>query len=214
MIDTIILDLDGTLLQGKLRHYQCYSDILQKRGFVPLPIEEYWQKKRTGLTSIEILKLNNADVIYDHFIKSWLKSIEMKKYLLLDYLHEKVLDVLSGWKQNEKSLIIATRRNNAKNLDWQLKKLGVLKFVDQVIIAQGMQKDICKSVTVKNEIKNLNPGRTIWIGDTEEDIQGARALGIQSCALSGGLRDKKFLLKFKPNYLKSDLYSVSAQLSF
>ena len=86
MIETIIMDLDGPLLNGKLRHYRCHSDILWENGFTAMPIDEYWEMKRQRIDRHEQLAVSAADRIYDDYLRAWMERIEEKKYLELDSL--------------------------------------------------------------------------------------------------------------------------------
>ncbi len=64
MIRTVILDLDGPVLDGKLRHYDCYRRILGNYHFTPLGIDEYWELKRIGADRKQQLAPVGAESIY------------------------------------------------------------------------------------------------------------------------------------------------------
>jgi len=50
--------------------------------------------------------------------------------------------------------------------------------------------------------------RLLWVGDTEEDIQAAHALGIKVCAVGCGLRTLEYLSSYAPDYLVPDLSAI------
>ena len=121
MIRTILLDLDGTLLEGKLRHYQCYSDILNTHGYKPMPINVYWEMKRFRRSRKEQLAVSGAESIYDIFLDEWLKQIEEPEYLVLDRVQDGVLIKLQEWLDDNMKIILVTMRNSRIHLLNQLK---------------------------------------------------------------------------------------------
>lgn len=209
-MQTIILDLDGTLLDCKLRHYRCYQDILTRYQVTPLPIENYWQTKRQGISQNQLLQLSQAQQFIVEFSKEWSMLIEREDYLLLDTLYEQVLQVLQTWQENGFKLFLVTFRQQVMNLQQQLKQLQLIDLLEEVIaVPIGMKKS--EVIAKKNIAKNSQ--EIIWIGDTEADVQAARELNIKVCALSCGLRDKNFLKKLRPDYLEANLYLFAQNYS-
>ena len=207
MIETIILDLDGPLLDGKHRHYQCYRDILLEKGFKPVSLSIYWKMKRNCVGRHKLLDASGAVAIYDYFLKTWVERIEQKKYLVLDRLQNQTVKILKEWKRARARLLLVTMRNNPSTLDWQLKRLGILPLMDKLISVGSLQIGASKSQEVRRQLKQIDPEKTLWIGDTEVDIRAARELGVKICAVSCGLRSSDFLSKLRPDYLEPDLKS-------
>ena len=108
MVSTIVLDLDGPILDGRLRHYACYSEILKEQGYVPIDIDSYWDSKRSRMDRRALLKKSEAVEYYDEFRREWMQRIELPAMLALDQLQPEVLSILSEWKGSEKELVIAT----------------------------------------------------------------------------------------------------------
>jgi phosphoglycolate phosphatase-like HAD superfamily hydrolase len=48
---------------------------------------------------------------------------------------------------------------------------------------------------------DAQPGSTIMVGDSELDIQSARAAGVDTCAVTYGFRPAWFLRSFHPDFL-------------
>jgi phosphoglycolate phosphatase-like HAD superfamily hydrolase len=208
-INTIVLDLDGPLLEGMYRHYQCYSDILTEQGFVPISMPRYWEMKRNRIDRRQLLSLSKASNIYDLFLFEWLRRIETKKYLALDQLQTGVIDILQDWGENRKRLLLATMRNNSVNLHWQLRELGIAQFFNEIVVVGSGEAGANKSVKIKLLLNNVSLDETIWIGDTEVDIHAARELGVKICALTCGLRASEYLASLAPDLLELDLSSFA-----
>lgn len=203
----VILDLDGPILDGQLRHYQCYSDILREHGFDPMPMEQYWEMKRSRCDLREQLKTSGADGIHDQFLRLWLERIESKEYLRMDRLQPGAVKKLRSWKEQGIRLVFATMRNNSRNLQWQLRTLGISDLFDQVVVVGNGHDGSRKAEAVRRQVEP-NPSNTIWIGDTEVDIDAARQIGAKIIAVTCGLRSEAYLMSLKPDYLVPDLQSV------
>ena len=48
---------------------------------------------------------------------------------------------------------------------------------------------------------DVQPGATIMVGDSELDIQSAKAAGVDTCAVTYGFRPAWFLKSFRPDFL-------------
>jgi phosphoglycolate phosphatase len=207
----IILDLDGPVLDGKRRHYQCYKDILLEQGHAPIAIETYWEMKRNRIDRYEMLGLSDAESFYDDFLTTWMDRIEEKKYLSLDRLQIGAIRKLQNWKAAGVTLILATLRNNEDNLNWQLSALKLLPLLDKIIAVGTGTKEINmdKAKAVVRYIEQINRDNVLWVGDTEVDILAARALDVKVCAVGCGLRTLEYLATLKPDFLVPGLCSIT-----
>lgn len=207
MISLVILDLDGPILDGKLRHYSCYSDILQEHGFDPMTIERYWELKRNRCDLHEQLMVSGAEGIHDQFLQLWLERIENRKYLKMDRQQPGALRRIRIWNSQGFRLVLATMRNNPENLHWQLRSFGILDLFDQILVVGGGHDGYKKAEAVQKQIE-FNPSSTVWIGDTEADVFAARQIGVRIIAVTCGLRVKSYLTSLEPDCLMPDLQSV------
>jgi phosphoglycolate phosphatase len=208
-INSIFLDLDGPLLDGKLRHYECYKNILLENNCIPISLNDYWSLKRNRVNRKILLEKSNAIDIYDVFLSKWIERIETKDYLSLDRLQPKVVDMLSFWKSKGVNIFLITHRNNTENLHWQLNKSGLVGFFNQILDVPTLGEEAkSKSEHIRNCFPDLSPGECLWIGDTEADILSAQELKIRVYALSCGLRTREYLLSLHPDFIAEYLYEV------
>lgn len=188
-LDCIFIDLDGTLLEGKDKHYKCYEDIINEDGGTPLDIETYWEMKRNKITRDIYLEKSYYENTYSHFLEKWIENIEDKKYLIFDSLKSNVIGILLEWKKYTNKMILITMRNNKENLYWQLENLKIKDLFDDIVI--------CKCIENANKydfIKEHKFNRAIVIGDTEQDIKLANDCKIKCIAITSGLRDARYLI--------------------
>ena len=214
----LFFDLDGTLLDTSERHYRVYKDILSlyKVSNI-LRKEEFWNRKRNGVKTVELLRRKTSEKLVQKFTEEWFKRIENKKYLSHDNLLQENVDILSTLS-NKDNLVLITLRNNKDNLFWQLKSLKLDKYFKEILIASSSSLN-SKIFLIKHYLKKChgnNIDNNIIIGDTEVDIVSGKTTGILTVAVSCGIRSKEFLARLEPDFLLdkfSDLPEVLENLN-
>jgi phosphoglycolate phosphatase-like HAD superfamily hydrolase len=207
-VSTVILDLDGPLLDGRDRHYTCYRTILESAGHVPLAADRYWAMKRDRTDRRAQLAASGAESLYDQFLRAWLDLIEAPEFLAMDRVQPGALDVLSRWKGRGIRLVLATLRRHPDRLRDQLASTGLARLLDVVIASRHEAGGAGKAREVREAAPWLDPGRALWIGDTEVDVEAARALGCPVWLLTCGLRTGPYLASLDPEFLGPDLTQV------
>lgn len=209
----IILDLDGPLLDGRLRHYACHRAILVDRGLRPLPLERYWHMKRNRAPLSDQLAEAGAESIEEAYRRAWLERIEHPDLLRLDRVQPGALARLDAWRARGRTLILATQRRDPDALHRQLERVGLSDRLDRVIVCPaGPGGEHHKARAVRAAEPKLHPESSVWIGDTEVDILAARELGCRVWAVTCGLRSRAFLEKFSPDHMVDDLRAVELEL--
>jgi len=207
----IVLDLDGPILDGKLRHYFCYRQIIAGFGCEPIDIERYWKLKRAAVNRNEILKLSQAEGKYQEFLEQWEIAIETDELLDLDKVQTNAREKLIAWKDENISLFLATMRKNETALINQLEKLKLRELFDEIIVCQHDKGSKGKALRVKNKLSERGSNVLLWVGDTEADVKAARILGCRVWALSSGLRNADFLKSLSPDFLSAFLYEINLE---
>lgn len=206
MINTIIIDLDGPILDGILKHYNCYSDILRSLGYQPIDIKLYWMLKRQRVSRNVLLTMTSAQESYKDFLSMWINLIENKTYLQYDKLQNNVIQALNILQENGSTIVLCTMRSNRQNLLDQLDSFNITKYFNDII---SVDFNSNKSEAVRHLVKDND---TIWIGDTEKDINSGKTLNIKTCALTCGLRTQEYLSMLNPDYLYNNLYTSVTEL--
>lgn len=186
--ECIFIDLDGPILNGKNRHYQCYKDIINKYGGKPLNIEKYWNLKRNMVERNIIIKKSDFQGTYDEFMNMWMETIETKKYLKYDTLKPKAVETLENFRKYSNKIYLVTMRNNSNNSMLQLEELGLSRLFDSIILCSSKREN-----PKYNALKKIQFHSAIVIGDTEEDTKMAKRLGIKCIGITNGLRERKLL---------------------
>jgi phosphoglycolate phosphatase len=212
MIQTVVLDLDGPILDGRLRHYACYRRILEEYCYAPVSLESYWRMKRERADRRELLAASGAEAIYEDFLRAWLEQIEQPEILALDRLHPGVIEKLQEWRdQQGLRLVLATMRRRPERLNEQLADLGLDALFDYVVVCGHRSGGVGKAQQVKYVVANLRSEHCLWVGDTELDIEAARALGCPVWVVTGGMRTESYLALLSPDFSSPDLKSIDLE---
>lgn len=213
MIKTLILDLDGPILDGRYRHYACYQQILVTRDYKPVSFETYWRMKRNRVDHIRQLEASGAVSIAESFLSAWLELIEQPDLLMLDRLQNGVTEKLKRWREQGIRLILATMRRYPERLRNQLVHFGLDTYFDHVVVC-GHLDGVGKAQELKRRFPNMPVKGCLWVGDTEADIEAARAFGCLVWAVTCGLRAKSYLSSLSPDFLSPDLVGIDLKCCY
>jgi phosphoglycolate phosphatase-like HAD superfamily hydrolase len=202
---SIYIDLDGPILDVSEKHYRVYRKIVIILGGRPLKKQLYWQlkKNRSHTTILHLSKIVDPK---NRFEKIWLELIERKSYLKYDRVFPLTKKVLKSVKKHC-NLILVTLREHPRNLSWQLKTLGLKFYFDEVLTAKENRGEWLTKYRLIKQSSFLNPDSWL-IGDTEVDILTGRKIGLRTIALLSGVRNKKILLNYKPDYILNSLREI------
>ncbi|MBQ6215307.1 MAG: HAD family hydrolase [Oscillospiraceae bacterium] len=194
--DYVFCDLDGTLLEDKQRHYECYKAIVNKYGGNCIPPDEYWNDKRDKVKRTVLLEKSGFQGTYDDYLSEWLALIETPEFLKYETLKPDTLSFLEWLGDNSEHIVLTTQRRNRENLLSQLEKLGISGYFEEV--ASGDNKpDILDGKYNKD---------SLVIGDTEADEETAERLGCTFIAVTSGLRNEKYLAADRKITALKELY--------
>jgi phosphoglycolate phosphatase-like HAD superfamily hydrolase len=174
--NTIILDLDETLVSTHVRQYSCIHNYISNAGKQFIDFNDYFElRRRHGLTNTKLLEYLAIDLDWDHFRSYYLDNIESQEYLLFDKLivekHLLVKAVEKGYK-----LVLVSLRSNHENSKKQLQNIGIADFFDSIYFEHHNTQSNPKL----SRIKELSAGHTIisFCGDSAADYEVAELLNI------------------------------------
>ena len=198
IVKHVIIDLDGPILDGKMRHYFCYKQILQECGFRFLGLDKYWNHKRAAIDRMGLLSLTGATEIYNEFLEKWLLMIESREALSFDRLQDGAFERMVSWKAMGFHLTLVTMRRDFVNLKKQLSSFGILGLFDDVLKSNYADGGIGKAKILMDNYESISAKSCVWIGDTEADYAASSVLGCNLILVSNGLRNEEYLRKLRP----------------
>jgi phosphoglycolate phosphatase len=196
----IFSDLDGTLIDSRKRLHTLFVSIVPEAA--ALTFENYWEWKYDGLKHAQILteKFGYTGQAVGDFEFTWLAEIEKPEWLSLDTLWSSSVTSLRKLRNAGFEIIIVTTRRSKISALEQLKTINLIQETDLVIISE---KRINKVQAIRNIFQSFS-SEDFFVGDTEEDIQAARELGVSAVAVCSGFRSRSTLSSLSPDYLYND----------
>ncbi|HZF62231.1 MAG TPA: HAD hydrolase-like protein [Desulfovibrio sp.] len=199
-------DFDGTLVDSKKRVYTLFRKIVLAmrpgdENLIP-DFNTYWYYKRNFMNQSMLLqffmKFTSTEV--QMFKNRWLDEIEEFELLKLDTPFEGIKDVLELLSGNS-DLILVSARQFSDRLIAQLNWLDWRKYFSLVLVTNQLRsKDSIIRDTVDFSCDDF------FFGDTGEDIDAAKSLGIRSIAVDTGFIALDRLQKHLPWRCANSVY--------
>lgn len=210
----LFLDLDGPVLDCKVRHYTCYADLCAERGLRALERDDYWELKRGRTAPRDIFRKSGAGDGEGDLQQAWVARVEEPRYLALDTVHAGVHEVLASWVEAEIRLVLATLRRNRSGLHHELARLDVARFFERIAASDPALGAEGKAREAAQSVPGAELGASIWIGDTEVDAIAAQRLGCARLFLvTSGIREGAYLRSLRAGEVVTDLRAASELLA-
>lgn len=200
--DTIIFDLDGTLLNTLFDLKESTNFALKKYGYPEKTIDEVRMFVGNGVA--KLIERALPDGINNPAYKNCLEDFK-KDYKIRMYDHtepyEGILEMLE--KLNAAGIKTAVVSNK---FDAAVKELCKKYFGKRIPVAIGESENVRKkpapdSVIKAIELLNTQKEKTVYCGDSDVDVQTAKNSGLPCIGVSWGFRDKALLEKEGADYI-------------
>ena len=206
---TIFLDLDGTLIDVRRRHYQAYADTLLEVGRHPRPEPEYWARRLDGASNVELMGAREA-AVRQLLLSRWLRLVESPDYLRLDTPFPGARRTISILARSH-DLVLVTLRKQRRALIDQLRELAMIKFFTAIYTWDSAREAHSKPDIIRLFAPTYPRTATV-VGDSEADVEAARALGLRSICVANGLRHRRFLERLDPDEIISSIAQLPEAL--
>ena len=200
-IDTIIFDLDGTLLNSLNDLHACFNHAITSFGYPKRTLNEIKSFVGNGIKKAIERALPNPiedsdlNKIVDYF------RIYYKDHML-EYTkpYDGIIPMLKELKQKGYKIAVVSNK-----YDDAVKNLVKNYFGEYIDIAVGEGYGIRRKPEIDGVIEainelNSNLKKAIYIGDSEVDIKTAKNAGIHCISVTWGYRDKDFLMSEGAEY--------------
>tara|TARA_B100001250_G_scaffold357686_1_gene333581 strand:+ start:1264 stop:1953 length:690 start_codon:yes stop_codon:yes gene_type:complete len=198
---TILIDLDGTLIDTAPDLMNAHNHVMKKFGYETKSTEDIRKLVGKGAASLigrsvwgqakkEFSKINNQNIkkeMVKEFIDFYGKNISVESTLI-----KGVKEFLSWANKNSISLNVCTNKQEYLAVDL-LKKIKIYDYFEY--IAGSNTFDYCKPdprhLTSILEIVQGDIKKSLMIGDSETDADAAKAAGIPFILIENGYTEKK-----------------------
>ncbi len=197
----IFFDLDGTLLDSRERLYGLFQQLVPGSK---LSFDDYWTLKRNKIAHKEILKNNfgYSDKAFFLFEEEWMKSIELQEWLELDKPFDGITNYLKDLKGKHQLFVVTARQYESTAIQ-QIHLHGWYNIFEKVLVT-CQQKE--KYELIKTAVKVTNQD---WmVGDTGNDIQTGKKLGINTAAVLSGFMSKEKLEEYNPDIIVDNVLDL------
>lgn len=197
----IFLDFDGTLVDSRLRLYQLFQDLMPSS---PLTFEQYWEIKRRNVNQRDLLKcifrLDDYDVSL--FQMEWLNQVERPERLRLDQPLPGVTSFLRRMSCSC-ALFLVSGRQDIDRTRQQIDALGWSKYFVDIMVTRQRQG---KAALVSNQVPVSRSD--LMVGDTGEDIQAGKELGVKTAAVLTGVATREMLEAYGPDNIFDSVVEI------
>jgi phosphoglycolate phosphatase-like HAD superfamily hydrolase len=207
---TVFLDLDGPVLDTSERNFQVHRQLLAELGGqMTMEREAFWNLKRAGQSSAELLKLTSKSAVDpDNFKQRWLAEIEAPKWLEFDTVQPGALPAIQ-WLADRFTLVLVTLRQQRLHLLHQLEQLKLKKLFPVILSGSPLGNPGWETKRALIERSGIPPNGII-VGDTEVDIRAGKLLKLGTIALTCGIRDEIQLRKESPDAIAESLINLQS----
>ena len=214
---TILIDLDGTLIDTAPDLMNAHNHVMRKYGYETKSTEDIRKLVGKGSASLigrsvwgqakkELGQINNQGVkkeMVKEFIDYYGKNIAVESKLI-----NGVLEFLNWAKKNNISMGVCTNKQEYLSINL-LKQIKIYDYFEYV--AGSDTFDYCKPdprhLTNVIEIMQGDIKKSLMIGDSETDAESAKAAGIPFILIENGYTEKK-VSEINHDYLIKDFVNI------
>jgi len=194
--NTIIFDLDGTLLNTLADLHACFNEAITSFGYPKRTLTEIKSFVGNGIKkAIERALPNGVEEEMLNKIVDYFRFYYAEHMLEFTKPYDGILELLKELKEKGYKLAVVSNK-----YDDEVKYLVKNYFGEFIDVAIGEGYGIRKKPEIDGvleAIKDLESDieHSIFVGDSDVDIQTAKNLGIPCISVLWGFRDKEFLIE-------------------
>ncbi|VEU82394.1 HAD family hydrolase [Acholeplasma hippikon] len=206
MINTILFDLDGTILDTLMDLTNAVNHTLRKFGYKERTAKQVRSFLGNGAKQLILKSLDGDESQLDEVLSYYMPYYEANSECLTKP-YEGIEELLKKLKHNYKLGVVSNKHQKA------VEKIIEKYFPNIFDVVIGEQQGVPKKPApdmLFNALKGLNANieNTIFIGDSEVDIQTGKNAGMDVIAVAWGFRDKDELIDHEPNYLIDEVNDI------
>lgn len=203
----IIYDLDGTLVDTREDIADAANHMRITHGMIPIDDEKIWGFVGKGLFHLVQQCLETEDPKAIRRGAKIYRSYYTKHMLDKSKLYLGVRECLELFKGHKQAVITNKPNPYAETI---LKELYVYRYLSWLIAGENEFpfKPDPESTLALIKWAKVTPEETLWIGDSDVDIQTARAAGVHVVVLTHGFVSKEKLKAAKPDRLFNDFRAL------
>ena len=200
----VIFDLDGTLLNTIADLAQATNYALQKLGFAPHQEEKYYQFVGSGIGKLfERALPENARTA---------ENVQKMRALFVPYYDEHNADLTAPYpgikellvRLQEREVVLAVASNKYQSATEKLVRHYFAEINFAKVLGQREGLPVKPDPLLVKEIlqhTHLTAAETLYVGDSDVDMQTAINSQVDACAVTWGFRSLEELQSYRPAFV-------------
>jgi phosphoglycolate phosphatase len=184
----VAVDLDGTVLDCRVRQVALAAELVREDGQPPLDEAAFWARKREGASTREALEALGVDEAASvRLAASWRAHVEDDGWLALDEVLPGAREALAALRGRGLRLMLVTARQRPEAVAAQLARLELTRLLGDVRCVDPAAAAERKAEVLRDE------AAAAFVGDAESDAAAAERAGVPFVAVASGQRTPAFL---------------------
>lgn len=204
MIDTILFDLDGTLLDTNQLIMDTFKQVLSN-NFKDLKLEDKDYLSFIGPSLHETFsRFSNDEVKIERLMDEY-KVINIANHEKYVKPYNNAIKLLDELSKNYKLGIVSTKKYEVILIGLGL--FDMVKYFDVIVAAETVEKKKPDPSGIYYAMDKLNSSDAIFIGDNKSDILAGKNANLKTIGVSYSYKLDD-LINSKPDYMIDDLIEV------
>jgi phosphoglycolate phosphatase len=203
----VVFDWDGTLVDSAAVSYRCYARLFESFG-LPFDHEAFARTYSPEWTrTYEALGLPRAR--WDEADRLWLDLYGRERSALFPAARE----TLQALAADGFEIGLVTSGDRVR-VTGELRDLEIEPLFRSIVCGGDVRPKKPHPAPLLRALDSLctPPKEAVYVGDSPEDVQMARAAGVLSVGIPGGFPNREALLASRPDWVVFDLETLRATL--
>jgi pyrophosphatase PpaX len=198
-LQTVLFDLDGTLIDSVRLILDSYHHTLAQHGFPARTDEEWLKGVGTPLTA-QFSEWRESPDTLEALIATY-REYNLKHHDRMVTIYPGVIDAVREIKAARRQTGLVTSKNRPGALRG-LKLVGLDALMDVLVCADEVTNPKPHPEPVEKAVALLgaDPSTTVYVGDSVHDMHSGRAAGVRTAAALWGPFGRSHLESARPDY--------------
>jgi len=211
-IDTLLFDLDGTLVDSWPAMYQSIAYALEKMDRPAISFQELLTYAPKGMINAWASMLESTDETTLHQAIETYKTAFSELFFHEIVTYPGVAETLDYFRDKEKIVVTNALADHA----WEILRQAKLdEFIDDIIGGDdiGCLKPTACPLDREMDKFEADKLKALMVGDMVVDIEAGKAAGVRTCAITYGMGKLEDLKAAEPDYLIHDFRELKNLVS-
>jgi pyrophosphatase PpaX len=199
-LQAVLFDWDGTLVNTAEASYRCYEKLFGSYGIAF--DRDAFRRTYSPNWHLTYSALGLAEERWAEADKRWLSHYCEEEIVLIEGARDALLRVRAA--DLRAGLVTSGDRVRVSR---ELADLGMAELFEVLVCAEDTvhRKPHPEPLLLALQRMRLAPDETVYVGDSPEDVQMAKAAGVRTVGIPGGFPNREALAAARPDVLEETL---------